>query len=99
MAGQMVAEARDDQRRNLDRAPTSRRLRRAKEKLAPVGLGQRPGHLDGASIEVDVPTGERGELAPPQAGEGSQKYEGLVAGADGRGELVDLLDGQDRPLG
>jgi hypothetical protein len=38
MTVQMVTEAGDDQRRNLDRAATSGRLRRTEEQLAPVGL-------------------------------------------------------------
>jgi hypothetical protein len=67
---QVVAEAGSDQWRELDRAPTGRGLWQAREKRSAVGLGQRGDHPHSAGIEVNVLAGERGQLAPPEAGEG-----------------------------
>jgi hypothetical protein len=85
----MVAEAGNDQRRKLDRAPAGRRLRQSREKRSTVGLGQRGDHPHSAGVEVNISAGERGQLAPPEAGEGCQQHQRLIPGADGlwNGEL------------
>lgn len=52
----------------------------------------------GSGVEVDVGSGEPGELAPAQASVGGAQHEGLPSGTDRSGQVVDPFGGGDAHL-
>jgi DNA-binding PadR family transcriptional regulator len=96
---EVLAQDGDDQLRELNGPAPSGGLGRAGLQGSAICFGQRADDTHGGVLQVDIATGERGQLAPAQACEGAQQDQCLVPVADSACEPVDLFDGQYWPLG
>ncbi len=93
----MLGQLRLDQVGEWHGAPSCPGLGRPEGRPATELLDELPLDPDRAGFQVDIARTERGQLGPPEAGEGAEKHERAVSLVDRVGQGVDLGNGQDRP--
>jgi len=80
-------------------ALTGVRLGRSEGEAAAALLAQLPGDPNGADLDLDIGSTQRGQFTPAQTAEDTEQHQGAVPATDRISQGVDLGNRQDRALG